>query len=222
MGLNATILCSTRGQDYDLIQVLPWIPFSSPAAPGYWPQPCVYFDGGAEGKYADGGHNITIQGPGTLDGQGKGWWKCVQGWDTKAGHATGGLEAPCLTSPPYDAALVNNKSNTLGGGRPHLIIIRNATDVIMRNFKTHNTPNWNIHFAWVTNLHVHHVHSVNEPGGPNADGLDIDCVQNALIEENYFDVDDDALCVKSGRDFDGREFGRPARDILFRNNIIGK
>jgi polygalacturonase len=92
----------------------------------------------------------------------------------------------------------------------------------MRNFKTHNTPNWNIHFAWVTNLHVHHVHSVNEAGGPNADGLDIDCVQNALIEENYFDVDDDALCVKSGRDFDGREFGRPARDILFRNNIIGK
>ena len=51
------------------------------------------------------------------------------------------------------------------------------------------------------------------------DGLDIDCVQNALIEENYFDVDDDALCVKSGRDWDGRHFGRPARDILFRNNV---
>ena len=51
------------------------------------------------------------------------------------------------------------------------------------------------------------------------DGLDIDCVQNALIEENYFDVDDDALCVKSGRDWDGRQFGRPARDILFRNNV---
>ena len=62
------------------------------------------------------------------------------------------------------------RSNTLGGGRPHLIIIRNATDVVMRNIKTHNTPNWNIHFAWVTNLHVHHVHSMNDPGGPNADG----------------------------------------------------
>ena len=44
-------------------------------------------------------------------------------------------------------------------------------------------------------------------------------MQNALIEENYFDVDDDALCVKSGRDWDGRQFGRPARDILFRNNV---
>ena len=42
------------------------------------------------------------------------------------------------------------------------------------------------------------------------------------MEDNYFDVDDDALCVKSGRDWDGRHFGRPARDILFRNNVIGR
>ena len=47
-------------------------------------------------------------------------------------------------------------------------------------------------------------------------------MQNALVEENYFDVDDDALCVKSGRDWDGRQFGRPSRDILFRNNVIGR
>lgn len=53
-------------------------------------------------------------------------------------------------------------------------------------------------------------------------GLDLDCVQNALVEENFFDVDDDALCVKSGRDFDGRAYGRPSRDILFRNNVIGR
>lgn len=246
---DATVLCSTRGEDYPLIQVLPWIPFSSAAAPGYWPQPCVYFDGGAEGRHPDGGRNITIQGPGTLDGQGQGWWKCAnppkgESWKECC------LGPPCLTSPPYAAAIVSNKSNILGGGRPHLLIVRNATDVVMRNFNTRNTPNWNLHFAWVTNLHVHHVHSVNDPGGPNADGkssvhpsfcsqlviarvndvdagfrttgLDIDCVQNALIEENYFDVDDDALCVKSGRDYDGRHYGRPARDILFRNNVIGR
>ena len=186
---NATVLCSTRGEDYPLVQVLPWLPFSSFAAPGYWPQPCVYFDGGAEGRYADGGRNITIQGPGTLDGQGQGWWKCAN--PPKGGSwQEACLKPPCLTAPPYDPSIVHNKSNTLGGGRPHLLIIRNATDVIMRHFATRNTPNWNLHFAWVTNLHVHHVHSVNDPGGPNADGLDIDAVQNALIEENYFDVDD--------------------------------
>ena len=35
-------------------------------------------------------------------------------------------------------------------------------------------------------------------------------------------MDDDALCVKSGTVYEGRAFGRPARDILFRNNVIGR
>ena len=161
---NATVLCSARGQDYPLVQVwlrLPVSPAESQpsqhyAAPGYFPQPCVYFDGGHE---PGGGRNITIQGPGTLDGQGKGWWKC---------GLTGMLSPPCLTAPPYDPKVVSNASNTLVGGRPHLLIIHNATDVIMRNLKTRNTPSWNLQFDWVTNLHVHHVHSVNDPGGPNA------------------------------------------------------
>jgi polygalacturonase len=148
---NATVLCSTRGEDYDLIDVLPWIPFSSGAAPGYWPQPCVYFDGGQE---PGGGHNLTIQGPGTLDGQGEGWWKCAGSWPESSARV-----APCLTSPPYDPGIVNNKSSTLGGGRPHLLIVRNATDVVMRHLQTRNTPNWNLHFAWINNLHVHHVYS---------------------------------------------------------------
>ena len=127
---GATIICSTRGEDYDLVQVLPWIPFSSFAAPGYWPQPCIYYDGEAENLYPDGGRNITIQGPGTIDGQGKGWWECAN--PPKGGSwKEADLTPPCLTSPPYDAAIVANKSNTLGGGRPHLLIVRNATDVIM-------------------------------------------------------------------------------------------
>jgi hypothetical protein len=108
VGPGATVLCSARGQDYDLVEVLPWIPFSSAATPGFWPQPCVYFDGGAEGRYPDGGHNITIQGPGTIDGQGKGWWECASppkgaSWEECC------LAPPCLTSPPYPAPIVANK-----------------------------------------------------------------------------------------------------------------
>eukprot|EP01052_Picozoa_sp_SAG31_P016949 SAG31_NODE_1142_length_9696_cov_3.874232_3_plen_92_part_00 len=34
-------------------------------------------------------------------------------------------------------------------------------------------------------------------------------------------VGDDALCVKSGYNWFGRQYGRPAKDILFRNNVIG-
>lgn len=67
---------------------------------------------------------------------------------------------------------------------------------------------------------MHHL-NVTNPLEPNADGIDIDASQNVLVEDNYFSVGDDALCVKSGIDYFGRSYGRPAKDIVFRNNVIG-
>ena len=58
--------------------------------------------------------------------------------------------------------------------------------------------------------------NVTNPQEPNADGIDIDATQDTLIEDNYFNVGDDALCGKSGIDFFGRQYGRPAANILFR------
>ena len=54
---------------------------------------------------------------------------------------------------------------------------------------------WTLHFSSVTNLHVHHLNVLN-PLEPNADGIDIDASQNVLVEDCYFSVGDDALCVK--------------------------
>ena len=69
-------------------------------------------------------------------------------------------------------------------------------------------------------LRVHH-NNVSNPLEPNADGIDIDATQDALIEDNYFNVGDDALCVKSGIDWFGRQYARPAKNIMFRRNTIG-
>lgn len=43
-----------------------------------------------------------------------------------------------------------------------------------------------------------------------------------LVEDSRFSVGDDALCVKSGIDFFGRAYGRPARDVTFRRIHVGK
>lgn len=148
--------------------------------------------------FADGVENITVEGGGTIDGNGDVWWACF-----KSG-------SPPLSDPPCS-----------GYSRPHLVMIKSATNVIFKNVKVQRSPNWTLHFAWVTNLIVSGLYVYNPSGAPNADGIDLDCVQNAVVESNYFDVGDDALCVKSGVDYNGRKFGRPSRDIVFRDNVIG-
>ena len=144
-------------------------------------------------------NNITLTGGGTIDGNSnsKTWWRCDN-------H-----NYP-VTNPPCN-----------GFSRPRVVEVFEAQDVVMSDLTVQNSPNWNIHFSSVKNLHVHGI-SVIDPGdSPNTDGIDLDCVTNALVEDSYFSVGDDALCVKSGRDYDGRLYAHPSRDIVFRNIRVG-
>src|SRR6202034_3889001 len=61
----------------------------------------------------------------------------------------------------------------------------------------------------------------NEGGkGPSTDGIDIDSSRNVLVEHADIDVNDDALCLKAGRDSDGLRVTRTQEDIVFRAWII--
>jgi len=55
-----------------------------------------------------------------------------------------------------------------------------------------------------------------------ADGIDIDSTQEAVVENSYIDVEDDSLCVKSGLDALGRAYGRPSKNVVFRNSHLGR
>jgi len=61
----------------------------------------------------------------------------------------------------------------------------------------------------------------NEGGkGPSTDGIDIDSSRNILVEHADIDVNDDALCLKAGRDADGLRVNRPTEDVVIRDSII--
>lgn len=66
---------------------------------------------------------------------------------------------------------------------------------------------------------LHHV--INEHLR-NGDGIDVDSCSQVLVENSYIDVEDDSLCIKSGMDAIGRNYGRPTRDVIFRNNSLGR
>jgi hypothetical protein len=56
--------------------------------------------------------------------------------------------------------------------------------------------------------------------GPSTDGIDIDSSRTVLVEAADIDVNDDALCLKAGRDADGLRVNRPTQDVLIRNSIV--
>jgi polygalacturonase len=48
----------------------------------------------------------------------------------------------------------------------------------------------------------------------NGDALDLESCKNALIVNSKFDAGDDGICIKSGKDKDGRLRGRPCENVV--------
>jgi polygalacturonase len=61
----------------------------------------------------------------------------------------------------------------------------------------------------------------NEGGrGPSTDGIDIDSSHDIDISHADIDGNDDALCLKSGRDSDGLRVNRPTYNVKIHDSII--
>jgi len=104
--------------------------------------------------------------------------------------------------------------------RPVMVSIQNSKRVLFDGPVFQNSPAWNIHPLMVEDLIVRNVTVRNPWYSQNGDGLDVESCKNVLIENSSFDVGDDAICIKSGKDKDGRDRGVPCENIIVRNNIV--
>ena len=104
--------------------------------------------------------------------------------------------------------------------RPVLVSIQNSKRVLFDGPTFQNSPAWNIHPLMVEDLIVRNVSVRNPWFSQNGDGLDVDSCKNVLVENSTFDVGDDAICIKSGKDKDGRDRGIPCENVIIRNNIV--
>jgi hypothetical protein len=66
-------------------------------------------------------------------------------------------------------------------------------------------------------LTVRNVTVLNPWFAQNGDGIDVESCKNVLIENSVFDVGDDGLCMKSGRDEAGRKRGLPTENVIIRD-----
>lgn len=148
--------------------------------------------------------DARITGSGTIDGDGKVWWDSY--WALRRQYDQRGLR----WAADYDSR------------RPRLIQIYKSSSVTLGGPLLTRSGFWTVHICYSSHVHVNGVTIRNNVGGrgPSTDGIDIDSSRHVLVEHADISVNDDALCLKSGRDADGLRVNRPDEDIVIRDSTV--
>lgn len=104
--------------------------------------------------------------------------------------------------------------------RPNLLVFTSCKKILLEGVTFQNSPAWNIHPLMCEDLTVRNVYAKNPWYAQNGDGIDIESCKNVLIEGSTFDVGDDGICIKSGRDAAGRKRGMPTENVIIRNSTV--
>ena len=185
--------------------------------------------------------NIAITGGGIIDGNGDGWrWiardRLTEGeWKHKL--ASGGIVTEDgKTWFPSEKSLKGYRTKDAGWLkpgmtvadfadirdflRPNLLVLTNCKKVLLEGATFQNSPAWCLHTLLCEDLSLNDVHVRNPWYAANGDGIDVESCKSVLIENSTFDAGDDGICVKSGRDEDGRKRGRPTEEMIVRNDVV--
>ena len=191
---------------------------------------------------ATGATNIGITGKGILDGNGDGW-RAVKSDKLTASQwkklvASGGIVSedgkthypsasflkgtkmpanPGAISPEKDRAFYESIKGFL---RPNMVVITNCKYILLEGVTVQNSPAWCLHPLMSEHLTVRDVFVKNPWYAQNGDGIDVESCKNVLIENSVFDVGDDALCMKSGRDAEGRKRAMPVENVIIRGCTV--
>jgi polygalacturonase len=187
--------------------------------------------------------NIAITGNGVIDGNGDVWRMVGRDrlteaeWKKKV--TSGGLvssdEKMWFPSAKTKLAFEQKRTAAMKPGqnlqdfedikdflRPNLVVLNNCKKVLLEGVTFQNSPAWCLHPLLCEDLTIRNVYAKNPDYAQNGDGVDVESCKNVLIEGSTFDVGDDGICIKSGKDEEGRKRGRPAENMIIRNNIVYK
>jgi len=179
--------------------------------------------------------NIAITGFGILDGNGDAWRMVKKDKLTetqwKARIASGGVvnEAGRIWYPT-EKSLAGSKvkgAGVIAPGktikdyepikdflRPNMLVFVQCKKVLLEGVTFQNSPAWNLHPLMCEELTLRNIYVKNPWYAQNGDGVDIESCKNVVIENSVFDVGDDGICIKSGRDEAGRKRGMPTENVL--------
>ncbi len=186
--------------------------------------------------------NIAITGEGIIDGAGDAW-RPVKKFKMTSKQwtdlvASGGIvdknrsiwwpTEAAMRGEEYLADLANKHipldiENVMPARdflRPVMIRLTNCKNVLLDGPTFQNSAAWNIHPLLCENVIIRNITVRNLWYSQNGDGLDLESCKNVLVYNSQFDVGDDAICLKSGKDEAGRKRGRPSENIIIKHCTV--
>uniref|UniRef100_A0A2N9IRL2 Uncharacterized protein n=1 Tax=Fagus sylvatica TaxID=28930 RepID=A0A2N9IRL2_FAGSY len=100
--------------------------------------------------------------------------------------------------------------------RPYLIEVMYSDNVQISNLTLLNSPSWNVHPVYSSNILVQGITILAPVTSPNTDGINPDSCTNTRIEDCYIVSGDDCVAVKSGWDEYGIAYGMPTKQLVIR------
>ena len=178
--------------------------------------------------------NVAITGQGAIDGNGHFWRPLKKGKVTesqwKQTIARGGVFKRPDYWFPYPETLRGDTISNMNVPqnlkteeewhsvrhflRPVMVSLIECKNVWLQGVIFQNSPAWNLHPLLCENVLVEDVLVRNPSYAQNGDGLDLESCRNSLIVNSVFDVGDDGICLKSGKDEDGRRRARPCENVV--------
>jgi len=104
--------------------------------------------------------------------------------------------------------------------RPVMVSLVNCKKVLLDGPGFQNSPAWCLHPLMCEDLTIRNVNVRNPWFSQNGDGIDIESCRNTVLYNCSFDVGDDAICIKSGKDADGRKRARPTENLIIKDCVV--
>ena len=178
--------------------------------------------------------NVAITGEGAIDGNGHFWRPLKKGKVTesqwKSALSRGGVFKRADYWFPYPETLKGDTISNMNVPqnlkseeewqsvrhflRPVMISLISCKNVWLQGVIFQNSPAWNLHPLMCENVLIEEVLVRNPSYAQNGDGLDLESCKHALIVNSTFDVGDDGICLKSGKDEDGRRRARKCVNVV--------
>ncbi len=151
--------------------------------------------------------DVSVEGRGTIDGNGKRWWDLF--WSRVPAYEARKLR----WAVDYDVQ------------RPELIQVYRSRQVrIGGGLLLRRSAFWTVHICYSSHVAISGLTiRDNDPiqgRGPSTDGVDVDSSRHILVQRVDISNNDDGICLKAGMNADGLRVDKPTEDVVIRDCIV--